>query len=166
MKKYNGILLCLTVFVIAIMTGCMGAEQAETGPTAAPEQPKQKTMETLAIYSINSDTMTLIPVSVKKDTMELSPYNVACLVLRNLSEDDIILKNVYQKDKRVIVSFGAEGKPLKNCGPKMETLILEAFANSLLDNVENCEQVVFQCEGKEYKSSQYSFGKNEVFASD
>lgn len=165
-KKYNRILLCLTVFVIAVMTGCMGAEQAETAPTATPGQPKQKTMETLAIYSINSDTMTLIPVSVKKDAMELSPYNVAYLVLHNLNEEDIELDDVYQEDKRVIVSFGANGKPLKNCGPKMETLILEAFANSLLDNVENCEQVVFRCEGKEYKSSQYSFGKNEVFASD
>lgn len=153
-------------FILLILGGCMGEEQKVAEPSPSPAGTKKSKIETLVIYSINSDTMTLIPVSVKKETEDLSPFYIARLVQSNLNENDIELLDVYQKDKKVIVSFGSGGKPLKNCGDSMETLILEAFANSLLDNVKNCKKVIFRCEGKEYKSNQYSFGLNEVFASE
>lgn len=166
MKRMKPAFSFLLLFVLFALSGCTGKKEVVTDPAAVPVPTQGSKIETLSIYSINSDSMTLIPVSVKKGNQEPSSSYVARLVLENLNEDDIELTDVIQKDKKVIVSFSSEGKPVKDCGAKMETLILEAFANSLLDNVENCEKVIFRCDGKEYKSSQYSFGKNEVYASE
>lgn len=167
MKKMRSVLLSYwLLFAVLILTGCVDERNVEANPSATPAPTNKSTIETLAIYSINSDNMTLIPVSVKKGPQELSPSYVAGLVQENLNEKDIVIMDIQQKGKKVIVSFDPEGKPVKNCSAKMETLILEAFANSLLDNVKNCTQVIFRCGEGEYKSNQYSFGKNEVFASE
>lgn len=166
MKRMKPAFSFLLLFVLFALFGCTEKKEVVKDPAAVSVPTQGSKIETVSIYSINSDSMTLIPVSVKKGNQKPSPSYVARLVLENLNEDDIELTDVTQKDTKVIVSFGSEGKPVKGCGAKMETLILEAFANSLLDNVENCEKVIFRCDGKEYKSSQYSFGKNEVYASE
>lgn len=166
MKRMKSVFSFLLLLIIFIMSGCTEKEETASGSAAMPVPTQACKIETVSIYSINSDSMTLIPVSVKKGTQKPSPSYVARLVLENLNEDDIELTDISQKDTKVIISFSSDGKPVKGCGAKMETLILEAFANSLLDNVENCEKVIFRCDGKEYKSSQYSFGKNEVYASE
>ena len=44
-------------------------------------------------------------------------------------------------------------------------MILECFANSLLDNVDACSKVVFRKGGKAYKSENMELGLNEVYAS-
>lgn len=167
MKKLKSLLFsCCLFMTFVMMAGCEGTQGKEVEGTPTPEPTQKIKIETLAIYSINSDNMTLIPVPVRKGSQKLSPSYVAGLVMENLNEEDIAITDIYQKGKKVIVSFDPDGKPVKNCTAKMETLILEAFANSLLDNVKNCSQVIFRCDGKEYKSDQYSFGLNEVFASE
>ena len=163
MKKMKPAFSFLLLFVLFALSGCTEKKEVGKDPAVVPVPTQGSKIETVSIYSINSDSMTLIPVSVKKESQKPSSSYVARLVLENLNEDDIELTDVIQKDTKVIVSFSSEGKPLKGCGAKMETLILEAFANSLL---ENCKKVIFRCDGKEYKSSQYSFGKNEVYASE
>lgn len=167
MKKLKSLLFsCCLFMTFVMMAGCEGTQGKEVEGTPTPVPTQKIKIETLAIYSINSDNMTLIPVSVRKGSQKLSPSYVAGLVMENLNEENIAITDIYQKGKKVIVSFDPDGKPVKNCTAKMETLILEAFANSLLDNVKNCSQVIFRCDGKEYKSDQYSFGLNEVFASE
>lgn len=167
MKKLKSLLFsCCLFMTFVMMAGCEGTQGKEVEGTPTPVPTQKIKIETLAIYSINSDNMTLIPVSVRKGSQKLSPSYVAGLVMENLNEENIAITDIYQKGKKVIVSFDPNGKPVKNCTAKMETLILEAFANSLLDNVKNCSQVIFRCDGKEYKSDQYSFGLNEVFASE
>lgn len=167
MKKLKSLLFsCCLFMTLVMMAGCEGTQGKEVEGTPTPVPTQKIKIETLAIYSINSDNMTLIPVSVRKGSQKLSPSYVAGLVMENLNEENIAITDIYQKGKKVIVSFDPNGKPVKNCTAKMETLILEAFANSLLDNVKNCSQVIFRCDGKEYKSDQYSFGLNEVFASE
>lgn len=168
MKKFRLVLTFLISSMMLVLSGCTdeGKAVTDTDSSAVPAPTRACSIETVSIYSVNSDNMTLIPVSVRKGTQDPTPDYVAGLVMESLNEEDIELTDISQKDNKVIVSFSSKGKPVKGCGSKMETLILEAFANSLLDNVENCEKVIFRCDGKEYKSSQYSFGKNEVFASE
>ncbi|MCH5264982.1 MAG: hypothetical protein J1F02_03720 [Lachnospiraceae bacterium] len=147
-----------------LSTGCgHGGEEAPL-QTAVPTQ--KSTMKTLTIYSIDSDNMTLIPVSVKKEEQKITAWYIASLVLENLNKDDIEVTVVEKKKKKVYVSFSTHGKPVQNCNKEMETLILDCFSNSILDNVKGCDQVIFRCDGnKEYRSSQYSFGLEEAYAS-
>ncbi len=161
-KRVLGLFLLLTVILAAVGTGCE-QEKEEISPSAVPT-PKND-MKTLTIYSINSDTMSLIPVQVKKGQQKLSEKYIASLVLENLEEKDIIINGIKKQGKSVIVSFSSKGKPIKNCSEEMEDLILECFANSLLDNIRDCGKVIFRCDGKRYRSEHQSFELNEVYTS-
>ena len=73
--------------------------------------------------------------------------------------------HVEQQKNTVVVSFDSKAKPVKRCSKQMETLILNCFASSLLDNVKDCKKIIYRCKNKRYKSSHRSFGFNEVYAS-
>lgn len=145
------------------MMGC-GEKGQNTSPSPVPTQ--KSMIETLSIYTIDSDTMTLVPVTVEKRNNEMTPAYIISLVEGNLEDDSIRVYSAEQEGARIIFSFYADGKPFVNCSKKMETLILDCFANSLLDNLDNCNEIVFRCENKAYKSEHYSFKKNEVYASE
>lgn len=158
------LLVFLSLIVLVMCAGC--AIKGEGAPSQAPVPTQKSTMKTLTIYSVDSDNMTLIPVSVKKGTQKISARYIASLVLENLNKDDIELTDVTKKGKKVYVSFSSRGEPVRNCNKTMETLILDCFSNSILDNVKGCEKVIFRCDGdRGYQSSQYSFGEEEVYAS-
>ena len=139
-------------------------EASEIPAKTAPSTPKS-TMKTLTIYSIDSDTMSLIPVVVKKEEKTLTAEYITYLVTQNLEDEDVRVDHVEQQKNVVVVSFDSKAKPVKRCSKQMETLILNCFASSLLDNVKNCKKIIYRCKNKRYKSSHRSFGFNEVYAS-
>ena len=83
----------------------------------------------------------------------------------NLEDEDVRVDHVEQQKNVVVVSFDSKAKPVKRCSKQMETLILNCFASSLLDNVKDCKKIIYRCKNKRYKSSHRSFGFNEVYAS-
>lgn len=155
-------LWCGVMVVLLLATGCDRGPKKEIA-TALPKQ--QSNMETVSIYSIDSDTMTLVPVMVKKEKSKLTPTYIASLVEDSLEDETVRLYSVEQVGEKVYISFYRKGKPIKNCSKKMETLILDCFANSLLDNVKKCKKIIVRCENKAYKSDNYSFKINDVYAS-
>lgn len=155
----------MTILVVGLLllTAC-GEEQAT--PAESPVPTQKSTMETLTIYSIDSDSMSLIPVVVKKQKQTYSAEYITYLVTQNLDDEDIQIDYVEQEKKSVIVSFSSKGKPITGCSKKMETLILNCLASSLLDNVPNCNKVIYRCEGRAYKSENRTFKRNEVYVSE
>lgn len=161
MRKSIGIVIVLGVFLT--ISGCRDKNK-ETAVTALPTQ--KSTMETLAIYSVDSDTMNLIPATVKKEKRTVTPEYITGLVEDSLEDENVRVYSIKQEGERIILSFYKDGKPIRNCSKSMETLILDCFANSLLDNVAECTKVVFRCEDKAYKSEHSSFQIDEVYASE
>lgn len=158
-------LLWVSVLIGAMaLIGCKATDKKTTPSSPIPTQ--KSTMETLSIYTIDSDTMTLVPVKVKKSTDKLTPEYITSLVEENLDDETVRVYSVEQENERVYLSFYRDGKPFVKCSKKMENLILNCFANSLLDNLEECKKIVFRCEDKAYKSANYSFKINEVYASE
>lgn len=164
MKRYAYRLLWGGIFFCLVLLGaCKNTEdQSQTSPQVTPK----RTMETISIYTIDSDTMTLVPLELKREQSLLTPQYITSLVEAGLDDDSIRVYSVEQEDDRIIFSFYGDGKPFVKCSKKMETLILDCFANSLLDNVENSNDIVYRCEKKPYKSKNYSFKLNEVYASE
>ncbi len=163
MKRNSVYFLCV-LLVCLLFTGCLGEEQKEEPALPSPS-PAGSVMETITIYSINSDTMSLVPVSVKKTGKKLDGKSVVSLVTGNLNGIDIKITAVVQKGKKIYVSFSSDSKPVVSCNKTMEKLILDCLSNSILDNVDSCHQVIFQKEGKAYQSEHRSFGLKEVYAS-
>ncbi len=157
------------LIVFLCLSGCSFGETKEPQPEAIAEEviptPKSN-MQTITLYTIDTNNMVVSPIVVKKENHSLTAEYVTKLICKNLNDDEISIYRIKQNGKRVIISFAKNGKPIKNCTKKMEGLILDCFANSLLDNVENCSEVVFQCEGKAYRSQYRSYKKDEVYASE
>lgn len=61
-------------------------------------------MKTLTIYSIDSDTMSLIPVVVKKEEKTLTAEYITYLVTQNLEDEDVRVDHVEQQ-KNTVVGF-------------------------------------------------------------
>ena len=163
MKQSNRIWVWCSVFLcMLLIVGCE-KENAKVTPSVSPTH--QPVMETISIYTIDSDSMTLVPVLVKKEKSELTPIDIVSLVEDSLEDETVRVYSVNQEGKQVQVSFYADERPVANCSRKMEQLILDCFANSLLDNIKECDEIVFRCEDKAYKSKYNSFKVNDVYAS-
>ena len=155
-------IIAILVVGLLLLTGC-GKEQNVSSASPLPTQ--KSTMETLTIYSIDSDSMSLIPVVIKKQKETYTAEYITYLVTQNLEDEDVKIDHVEQQKDTVIVAFSSKGKPIKGCSKKMETLILNCFASSLLDNVANCEKIIYRCEDKAYKSENRTFKRNQIYAS-
>ena len=155
-------IMAILMVGLLLLNGC--GKASEIPAKTALSTPKS-TMKTLTIYSIDSDTMSLIPVVVKKEEKTLTAEYITYLVTQNLEDEDVRVDHVEQQKNTVVVSFDSKAKPVKLCSKQMETLILNCFASSLLDNVKDCKKIIYRCKNKRYKSSHRSFGFNEVYAS-
>ncbi len=160
MRRY---ILTILAVGLLLLTGC-SKQQAESSSSPLPTQ--KSSMETLTIYSIDSDSMNLMPVVLKKQKDSMTAEYVTSLVAQNLDDDDITIDHVEQDHSIVIISFSPEGKPLAGCTKKMEKLILNCFASSILDNVTDCKKVIYRCMDGAYKSENFSFDIDEVYASE
>ena len=147
-------IMAILMVGLLLLNGC--GEASEIPAKTALSTPKS-TMKTL--------TMSLIPVVVKKEEKTLTAEYITYLVTQNLEDEDVRVDHVEQQKNVVVVSFDSKAKPVKRCSKQMETLILNCFASSLLDNVKDCKKIIYRCKNKRYKSSHRSFGFNEVYTS-
>ena len=144
-------IMAILMVGLLLLNGC--GEASEIPAKTALSTPKS-TMKTLTI-----------PVVVKKEEKTLTAEYITYLVTQNLEDEDVRVVHVEQQKNVVVVSFDSKAKPVKRCSKQMETLILNCFASSLLDNVKDCKKIIYRCKNKRYKSSHRSFGFNEVYAS-
>lgn len=156
--------LFMFVSLCILLTGCAFFSDTAAAPASTPILEKNR-IETITVYSINSDSQTLVPVSVRKGKEKISEKYIVSLVLNNLMEYQIEPPVIKKKGKRLYLSFSSKGEPVRNCNKKLEKLILECFANSIMDNIESCHDIIFQVEGKAYKSDNLEFGQDEIYLS-
>ena len=97
----------MTILVVGLLllTGC-GGEQSI--PSASPLPTQKSTMETLTIYSVDSDSMSLIPVVIKKQKKVYTAEYITYLVTQNLEDEDIKISNLdsdHLNDKDLIEKY-------------------------------------------------------------
>jgi len=63
----------------------------------------------------------------------------------------------------VIVSFLSNQAPLVNVESSLESTILDAIAQSIIENFPQYPKVIYRVEGKKYISKNYKFGIDEVY---
>ena len=160
--------ICL-VLCSALIFGCEQKAEPTQTPSAVTAT-KEPQFETITVFSIDTANMQLVPNRVKKNEENDSPEYICDLVLDNLDDDSIKISEVKltktkSDDDTAVVIFNAGGKPLKDCDEDMEYLILDCFANTILDNVSGGHNVVFRSTAGAYKSENIEFGENEAYAS-
>ncbi len=118
------------------------------------------------IYTMNETTfnvesaVALIPI----DT-ELTPEIIVDMVVDSFADRLVAIgiDSVTTKGDTVIVSFLNDSAPIFNTGSGLESTILDAIAQSLVDNLEEYPKVIFRAEGEAYATGHNEFGIDEVY---
>jgi hypothetical protein len=142
-------------------------DSVEPTPTPSNIQPTQNV--DLQLYTVNVDTgeieveTALVPADTK-----ITPDLIVDKVVESMADRSIevgIEKVSYERDA-VIVSFYKDKAPLSEMGSVYEAAILDAIAQSLIDNLEDYNKVIYRAEGEAYISGHFEFGLNDIYLED
>ena len=147
-----------------------GTEDAGIGEvTSTPEAVQPTANMDLSVYTINEDgNMEPVIALIPKDS-EITPQLVIDTVIESLADHSIMIgvKDVTTKDDIVIVNFEKDKTPEKNnMGDSYESAILDAIAQSLIDNLKDYNKVIFRIDDKAYVSGVFEKGIDEVYLGD
>lgn len=125
---------------------------------------KVEKVETITIYSIDYGQEELIPLKTQIDANRITPEFIMDEVVRN-QDEKIEVTEIELKKSCLYVTFNSQYAPIKKCSEKVETLILDCISNSIMDNLNYVDSIVFRTDQGAYRSANYSFGYEEVYSS-
>lgn len=118
------------------------------------------------IYSMNANSTQkeAITALIPEDT-EITPVLIVDMVEDAMADASFIIgiDSVDTDGDSVIVSFLNNQPPVVNVSKEVETSILDAIAQSLLDNLTDYNKVIFRIMGDSYQTDNYSFDLNHIY---
>ncbi len=135
-------------------------------PTDVPLTVAPSGSTEVPIYTISGDFTELTAVTVLVGEGETITEQVVSEAVVDALADSAIYVKVNQVTKNgevVIVDFDATSPPVSQVGAGIEGLILDAFGQSLLDNVDGCNGVSFSVDGGDYASGHFEFSKDDIY---
>lgn len=178
-KKIVVILSC--ILVLCALCGCNKPPKGGLqDPTVTPEltitmtpKPTDAALTVapsgtteLPIYTISGDLTELTAITVLLTEGEtITEQVVADAVVDALADSAIYVtvNKVTKKDGVAVVDFAMDSPPVSQVGASIEGLILDAFGQSLLDNVSECKAVGFSVDGGDYASGHFEFSKDDIY---
>ena len=178
--------LCLLLFLMLFIVGCSSHEDDTTKviptipPTAALPDFQENTVTTptqaidfelselveVFYYTVNPDTYETEAVSsVIKSDVANNPQMLISLIADSLEDAgyEVGIQSAALDGENVVVDFVANTCPVTGLMEEEEKAVLDAIAQSLLDNLAEQSGVVFQIMGDAYESDNFSFGPNYVY---
>lgn len=178
-RKIGVILSC--ILVLCLLSGCNKSPKGDReqttptpdlnvtmtpGPTDAPPTVAPSGTTELPIYTISGDLTELTAVTaLVVENAEITEQMVTDAVVDALADNAIYVtvNQVTRNGDIVIVDFDADSPPVSQVGASIEGLILDAFGQSLLDNVSGCNAVSFSVDGGDYASGHFEFSKDDIY---
>lgn len=123
----------------------------------------------IVYYSVDTSAMQVVALkSILKPGEELNPENVIDLVIDALSDESIELgiEKITVDGTKYIVSFTDSIKDVAELGADTEDIVLDAIAQSLLDNFEGCKSIIYRIENKAYSTVNNSFSLDQIYMDD
>lgn len=182
MRKYNNkefykrLAIGILLFTFCFAIGACGIQEdpdsiaiQEGGETSEDDIEKETTNEgkkKIQIYTMDPDSLQAEEIMVEIDAFDGLTAQLIVESVLNLFEtqgQEIGVNTIEQDENTVIVDFNGEKAPVATVGSAEETAILDCISMSLLDNLEECQQVVFHVDGESYESGHYGFEFNEAY---
>lgn len=141
-------------------------DDIEDIPVPSTMQPS-KNIE-VHIYIVNSNAeLDLVTALVPADN-ELTPKMLVDIVVDSMADQSLFIgvEDVSTQDDIVIVSFYSDKAPLTNVGSGLETAILDALAQSLTENLEDYNKIIYRVEGEAYVSGHIELDFDEIYFED
>ncbi|NLO08335.1 MAG: hypothetical protein GX129_00480 [Clostridiales bacterium] len=122
----------------------------------------------LLVYVVNSSTE-LDPVTALVPAgSDITPELIVNTVVDSMADQSLVIgvESVSTKDDAVIISFYSDKPPLSNVGSGLENAILDALAQSLTENLDDYNKIIYRVEGGPYISGHIELGIDEVYFED
>lgn len=122
----------------------------------------------LLIYVVNSSTDLDPVIALVPADSELTPNLIVDTVVDSMADQSLAIgiESVSTQDDTVIISFYKDQPPLTNVGSGFETAILDALAQSITENLEDYNKIIYRVEGGPYISGHIELGIDEVYFED
>jgi len=174
----------LLLFVSLFFCGCgLSASHThpEITPTPTPVQGNQNIVpatptqqvefvlsekKEIYFYTVNPETLETEAVSaVVDEEFADEPEELMILITDSLEDAgyEIGIQSALVDGENVVVDFSADMHPASGLGKQEEKAVLDAIAQSLLDNLIGQRGVVFRIMGEAYESENFSFGLYYVY---
>ncbi len=171
--KIGMLLLVLGMIVIACGIRDNSSYAVQPGNNATENNEQEKTdykdgNAKIQVYTMDPDSLEAEEITVKVNADSTKGLTAQIIVdavmdLFEAQGANIGINQVEQNENTVIVDFNGEKAPVVNVGSAEETAILNCISMSLLDNLDDCQQVVFHVDGDCYESGHYAFELNEAY---
>lgn len=168
MKKITKSMMALMIFLMMVQgTGCESKQtENPVQETSAPSSVATSKEKSIQVYTIDEDSLESTSETVYLMGGEkLNAKNIMKEVINLFAMHGITihLDTITKKENTIYISFQKDAAPVCGVSETVEEIILESIAKSLVDNLDNYEQVVFLVEGDAYKSDNMQMEKDEVF---
>ncbi len=133
-------------------------------PTEEPVQPSEEDRQ-VTIYCIDAEMLGKegLQVMMSEVTPELIVEEV-CFAYEDKAFF-IGINEVVTRDDTVIIDFKWDTPPVIDVGAYIECVILDSFAQSILENIPEYSKIIYRIEGGPYATGHVELGLNEVYMS-
>ncbi|MCR5324680.1 MAG: hypothetical protein K6E85_15595 [Lachnospiraceae bacterium] len=177
--KLTLIFMIWLIFVCAFSMSCTSKEPPVVDPdiTQQPidekDDPKATSYEVLnnpevtkiGYYSVDSTGKIKRATSLVVNSASITPELILSYFVDSLEDESIELSidNVTVENNICKISFDDSIKDVASMGKNVETAVLDAAAQSILDNIDDVTGVSFCIKGEKYWTKNYTFTLNSIY---
>lgn len=150
-----------TVTIAPTVSSSVRPTMPESSHTIAPSQTTE-----LPIYTLNSDLTDLTDATVLVEAgKEITEEVVVSHVTEALADCAVFVtvNGVKREGEVITVDFSSATPPVSQVGSNIERMILDAYSQSILDNVDDCSGVSVSIDGKAYCSGHFEFDLGDIY---
>lgn len=140
------------------------ASEAVPEPTEEPVRPME--LKPVVYYSLNADTFEIeVQKAVVSGSTGVTPEYVLSLISGSMEEIGIEVEynSAEFMNAAIYIDFNGSSTFLSGVDKMIETNILDASAQSILDNFPGCSNIVFSIDGGPYVTENYSMADDFVY---
>ena len=185
MRSNKMILLMLVLCLALLLSACDKRQprplltkqdiEEELSQTETEEEPDLTPVITgtnynlvaLSYYSVDVDTCEVIrSTTMIREGADITGSMIVDIIVDSLNDESISLGIDYIEEDDAgycIISFDGQMEELSAAYPELEDAVLDAVAQSILDNVDSCSGVIYRILGREYVTEGNSFGIDYVY---
>lgn len=116
-------------------------------------------------YTLSEELETVEVTSPLTGDGEMTPEELVAYVTATMEDVSVTVQvdGVTAEDTSIVVDFSGESVPVRYANTRLEGAILDALAQSLLDNFPEYSGVIFRAGGQAYQSENRSFERDYIY---
>ncbi len=120
----------------------------------------------LMIYSVNATSESVINKTIMLDeNTDVTPELIIDYITEGLKDESVKLSfaGIEYNNGRCIVDFDDSIISIAKTSANLEDAVLDAIAQSVLDNVKGCMEIVYRINGQKYSTANRTFDLDYVY---